>query len=229
MQTIKSNQNFSQENAKVQETKKPILKCSPIDAANGATLTIVKQGSSDRLQALIDKLYRAELFAFIVDESVSRASRIASISRIDDIELLISLASSDAPLFVKKNALQRLDELWGTKAIEKELLYHLLPSLDEKELIAHTVTLLDMYELDWAQYCTPKTVEALSFAMYECSDIHTSIILEDAFAYLTHKRPDLGENLRAYNPEGYHLRTTYTPIISEKSLFADLHRKPNVA
>ena len=159
---------------------------------------------------------RLDPLARIFDANASRAAKIAAVSRLADPVPLVTLAASDAPAYLRRNALLRLDELMDGRPLDKEL-------------IAFAVVLMDIADFDWCARCDEVTVDALCLALHECQGLHETVLLEDTFAHLVHTRPDLGRNLRACSPGPLHLKAMYQPVVAHNVVYVDLAREDNVA
>lgn len=179
--------------------------------------------------SLVKKLREAELLALLTNPDVSRGKKIAEITRLDDIETLILIATGDTPTYLRKNALLRIDEICDGQALDRKLVTRLVPCLNEKELLTVTITLMDMSDFDWCPHCNEATVDALCGALYECQVMHESVILEDMFTHLAHRRYDLYHSLRACDPGKFLMRTGYAPVTTNNIIFPDLPKKDNVA
>lgn len=79
----------------------------------------------------------------------------------------------------------------------------LVACLSEKSLIAFAVALMDMSDYDWPSHCDVTSVGALCEALYSCTSIHETVLLEDACAHLAHRRPDLLSSIGACAPDHY--------------------------
>ena len=166
---------------------------------------------------------RLDPLARIFDANASRAAKIAAVSRLADPVPLVTLAASDAPAYLRRNALLRLDELMDGRPLARTDLERLVPCLRDKELIAFAVVLMDIADFDWCARCDEGTVDAL------CLALHETVLLEDTFAHLVHTRPDLGRNLRACSPGPLHLKAMYQPVVAHNVVYVDLAREDNVA
>ncbi|OUO87809.1 hypothetical protein B5F44_04945 [Gordonibacter urolithinfaciens] len=172
---------------------------------------------------------RLDPLARIFDANASRAAKIAAVSRLADPVPLVTLAASDAPAYLRRNALLRLDELMDGRPLARTDLERLVPCLRDKELIAFAVVLMDIADFDWCARCDEVTVDALCLALHECQGLHETVLLEDTFAHLVHTRPDLGRNLRACSPGPLHLKAMYQPVVAHNVVYVDLAREDNVA
>ena len=171
---------------------------------------------------------RLDPLARIFDANARRA-KIAAVSRLADPVPLVTLAASDAPAYLRRNALLRLDELMDGRPLARTDLERLVPCLRDKELIAFAVVLMDIADFDWCARCDEGTVDALCLAPHECQGLHETVLLEDTFAHLVHTRPDLGRNLRACSPGPLHLKAMYQPVVAHNVVYVDLAREDNVA
>ena len=170
-----------------------------------------------------------EVLAFMSDSSVSRVARIAKLASMSDLDLLVALAASDGPSFVRRNALQRIDEVCDGHPLSEAMIEQLLPCLNEKDLLASCVVLMDMSDYDWSASCTEETVDALCAALYQTTSMYETVLLEDAFAYLAHSRRDLNSSLCACSPEKFLTKNTYAPMTAFDVMTFDPDKKDNVA
>lgn len=182
----------------------------------------------EMLWSAVKKLREPELLAFIADPDVRRAAKISAVAALEDIDLLVSVATADAPLYVRRDALLRIDELCDGRPLAASDAARLVPCLGEKELLAFTVVLMDMSDFDWCSQCDERTVDSLCAAMYECQSMHESVLLEDAFAHLSHMRPDLGKSLRACSPDKFLAEDAYAPV-TPIVMYLDRYPIDNVA
>ena len=180
-------------------------------------------------RALVQRLRAPEVLAFVANEGVSRAVRMAVVASIEDVRLLASIATGTGPIFAKRDALRRIDELRDVHPLSAREAGRLAPCLNDKDLVAAALVVLDESDFDWCACCDASTVSALCAALYQSTSVHESVILEDAYAHLTHSRLDLSASLRACNPEAYLMRTMYAPIDPRSAAFIDLSEKGNVA
>lgn len=128
---------------------------------------------------------------------------IVAVSSIDDIDLLLAIAAGNGPSFVRRNALHRIDELCDRTPLDVRDAQRLVACLSEKSLIAFAVALMDMSDYDWPSHCDVTSVGALCEALYSCTSIHETVLLEDACAHLAHRRPDLLSSIGACAPDHY--------------------------
>ncbi len=184
------------------------------------TARIVGTRGEER-RKLVRRMRPSELLAFVANDGVNRAVRIAVISMLEDAGLLVAIAEGAAPTFIKSNALRRLDEMCEHKGcpLTPAQTKRLTPCLNDKDLIAFTVVLMDACDFDWCAYCDASTVSALCAAMYETDSIHESVILEDAYAQLVHSRPDLQAGLSACNPASYLMNSLRIPASPQSKAF----------
>ncbi len=157
----------------------------------------------EQLSAALAGLSEEEVLALLESDEVSRVVRIAVVSKIDSVDLLVSVACGRAASFVRRNALQRLDELQRETPLTNKQLEQLSVCLNEGELLAYVVVLMDAAGFDWCARCDERSANAMCAALYGCSGIHEEIIIDDAFAQLAHCRPDLAGSLRACSPERF--------------------------
>lgn len=138
-------------------------------------------------------------------------------------------ATGTGPAFAKRDALRRIDELREVHPLSAREAERLASCLNDKDLVAAALVVLDESDFDWCACCDASTVSALCAALYQSTSVHESVILEDAYAHLIHSRLDLSASLRACNPEAYLMRTMYAPIDPRSAAFIDLSEKGNVA
>ena len=127
------------------------------------------------------------------------------------------------------NYLVPIDELREVHPLSAREAERLASCLNDKDLVAATLVVLDESDFGWCACCDASTVSALCAALYQSTSVHESVILEDAYAHLIHSRLDLSASLRACNPEAYLMRTMYAPIDPRSAAFIDLSEKGNVA
>ena len=177
------------------------------------------------------KAQRSLLTARIVGSrgEARRALVPAVVASIEDVHLLTSIATGTGPAFAKRDALRRIDELREVHPLSAREAERLASCLNDKDLVAAALVVLDESDFDWCACCDASTVSALCAALYQSTSVHESVILEDAYAHLIHSRLDLSASLRACNPEAYLMRTMYAPIDPRSAAFIDLSEKGNVA
>lgn len=185
--------------------------------------------SSTANRVPVTELVECDLLAFFASDAVGRVSKIAAIASLSDVEKLVVLASQDLPMFVRRDALRRIDAVLDGRPLSEDGLVRLAVCLAKQELIAYTVVLMDIADYDWCVHCDEDTVTALCLALDQNQSAHESILLEDAFAHLMHSRPDLGCNLRACSPGKLHLKAMYDPLIVNNMVYIDLTKEDNVA
>lgn len=188
---------------------------------------IGSRGSARR--TLVQRMRTPELLAFVANEGVSRAVRMAVVASVEDVNALLALATAPIPTFAKRDALRRIDEVLDGCPLPLQDAERLVPCLFDKDLIAFAIILMDTADFDWCACCDASTVSALCAALYQSGSLHESVILEDAYAHLTHSRLDLSASLRACNPEAYLMSTMYAPIDPRSAAFIDLSEKGYVA
>lgn len=194
------------------------------------TFDFAKLGAQNAAhQSPTKALRKFELLAFVTNKKMSRAVRIAAITFLDDIDLLLDVATGNAPTFIRKDALIQIDTLCSKVSLKKPQVEKLLPCLNEKDLIAFTIVILDMHDYDWGASSNEETVRALCLALQECNCIHEQVILEDAFAYLANNRRDLNAFLYANSPQGFLADTMYAPLNITNALLLDFTQESNVA
>lgn len=182
----------------------------------------------EMLWSVVKKLREPEMIAFIADPEVRRAAKISTIAKLNDTDLLIAIAAADVPVFARRDALLRIDELCDGEPLSGRDIDRLIPCLYVKDLIAYTVVLMDMADYDWCSRCDERVVNALCAAMYGCQSMHESVLLEDAFAHLSHMRSDLNKSLRACSPEKFLTGDTYAPL-APTVMYLDRYPVDNVA
>ena len=209
------------------DLRKPQMITEKLDVAalNAQRQTMaapISELHGDMLWSVVKKLREPELIAFIADPDVTRASKISTIAKLPDVDLLIALAAADVEIFARRDALLRIDELCDSTPLPQADVERLAPCLEFKELIAYAVVLMDMSDYDWCAHCGEHTVDALCAAMYE------SVLLEDTFAHLSHARPDLNKSLRACSPDKFLTEDTYAPT-TPTVMYLDRYPVDNVA
>lgn len=215
------------------DLRKPQMITEKLDVAalNAQRQTMaapISELHGDMLWSVVKKLREPELIAFIADPDVTRASKISTIAKLNDVDLLIALAAADVEIFARRDALLRIDELCNSTPLPQADVERLAPCLEFKELIAYAVVLMDMSDYDWCAHCGEHTVDALCAAMYECQSMHESVLLEDTFAHLSHARPDLNKSLRACSPDKFLTEDTYAPT-TPTVMYLDRYPVDNVA
>lgn len=181
------------------------------------------------LCAAVRNLRKPEVLAFLADGSVGRGARLAAVASLDDVDVLIEVAVGAVPLFVRSAALRRIDELCDGVPLPESQIRRLVPCFDEPKLIAFAIVLMDVGDYDWCVHCTRGTVDSLCSALYDNPSIHETVILEDAFAYLAHSRPDLREWLQAYKPDQFLNQTTFAPVSLGNVFYTGPSQEANVA
>lgn len=199
------------------------------EKAGFAAYAMLPAAQSAAHRVPVTELSERDLLAFFASDQASRVSKIAAVALLSDIEKLVSLAAHDIPLFVRKDALLRIDAVMDGRPLSSGELELLVPCLDEQELIAHAVVLMDIADYDWCAHGNENMVSALCLALDECQGMYESVLLEDTFAHLMHRRPDLGSNMRACSPGKLHLKAMYDPLIVNNMVYIDLTKEDNVA
>lgn len=200
-----------------------------MDAQKSLAAVCISNSRKDARTSLIKRLRKSDLLAFVANSENSRGARMATIASLDDPELLISIAVADGPMFIRKNALLRIDEICNGKPLDRNIVKRLAPCLKEKELLTRTVVLMDICDYDWCSLCDEDTVRALCTALYECSDMLEAVLLEDTFAHLAHRRIDLHKSLSAYEPDRYLMRSAYSPEVVNNVIYPNFIKEENVA
>lgn len=193
-----------------------------------ATIHVSNSQGETRL-SLVKRLCDPDLLAFVANPEISFSTRVATIASINNPQHLIDIALGNAPTAIRRNALQRLDWLNAEKPLSKNVVKRLVPCLNEKELIAFTVTIMDVCDFDWCAHSSEDTVDALCDALRESSAIHETVLLEDSIAHLAHSRHDLHKRLLANNPESFITEPMYAPLGMGNILYPNLNKKDNVA
>ena len=182
-----------------------------LDAVSARKAVSIGMQRGDALRTALRELRAPELLALLANVEVSRVAKIVAISTIDDVDLLLAIAANETnaanafPQFVRRDALHRIDELCDRTPLDPHDARRLVPCLDEKDLVAFAVALMDMSDYDWPVHGDVTTVGALCQALYDCTSMHETVLLEDARAHLMHRRPDLESNISACSPEQYPL------------------------
>ena len=102
----------------------------------------------EMLWSVVKKLREPEMIALIADPEVRRAAKISTIAKLNDTDLLIAIAAADVPVFARRDALLRIDELCDGEPLSGRDIDRLIPCLYVKDLIAYTVVLMDMADYD---------------------------------------------------------------------------------
>ena len=174
-----------------------------LDAVSARKAVSIGKLRGEALRAALSEMRDPELMAFLSNVDVSRVAKIVAVSSIDDIDLLLAIAAGNGPSFVRRNALHRIDELCDRTPLDVRDAQRLVACLSEKSLIAFAVALMDMSDYDWPSHCDVTSVGALWEALYSCTSIHETVLLEDACAHLAHRRPDLLSSIGACAPDHY--------------------------
>ena len=165
-----------------------------LDAVSARKAVSIGKLRGEALRTALSEMRDPELMAFLSNVDVSRVAKIVAVSSIDDIDLLLAIAAGNGPSFVRRNALHRIDELCDRTPLDVRGAQRLVACLSEKSLIAFAVALMDMSDYDWPSNCE---------ALYSCTSIHETVLLEDACAHLAHRRPDLLSSIGACAPDHY--------------------------
>ena len=174
-----------------------------LDAVSARKAVSIGKLRGEALRAALSEMRDPELMASLSNVDVSRVAKIVAVSSIDDIDLLLAIAAGNGPSFVRRNALHRIDELCDRTPLDVRDAQRLVACLSEKSLIAFAVALMDMSDYDWPSHCDVTSVGALCEALYSCTSIHETVLLEDACAHLAHRRPDLLSSIGACAPDHY--------------------------
>ena len=161
-----------------------------LDAVSARKAVSIGKLRGEALRAALSEMRDPELMAFLSNVDVSRVAKIVAVSSIDDIDLLLAIAA-------------RSDELCDRTPLDVRDAQRLVACLSEKSLIAFAVALMDMSDYDWPSHCDVTSVGALCEALYSCTSIHETVLLEDACAHLAHRRPDLLSSIGACAPDHY--------------------------
>ena len=163
-----------------------------LDAVSARKAVSIGKLRGEALRAALSEMRDPELMAFLSNVDVSRVAKIVAVSSI-----------GNGPSFVRRNALHRIDELCDRTPLDVRDAQRLVACLSEKSLIAFAVALMDMSDYDWPSHCDVTSVGALCEALYSCTSIHETVLLEDACAHLAHRRPDLLSSIGACAPDHY--------------------------
>lgn len=158
---------------------------------------------SEKLRASLEKLDRRDMLALAESREINRVVATALITRLADTDLLVSIASSRAQIFVRRSALQQLDALREEQPLSPSELDRLVPCLGVQELFAYAVALMDACGYDWCARCDASVADVMCSALYAATGIHEEVLVEDAFLQLAHARPDLAGSLRSCSPERF--------------------------
>ena len=176
-----------------------------LDAVSARKAVSIGKLRGEALRTALSEMRDPELMAFLSNVDVSRVAKIVAVSSIDDIDLLLAIAAGNGPSFVRRNALHRIDELCDRTPLDVRGAQRLVACLSEKSLIAFAVALMDMSDYDWPSHCDVTSVGALCEALYSCTSIHETVLLEDACAHLAHRRPDLLSSIGACAPDHFQM------------------------
>lgn len=174
-----------------------------LDAVSARKAVSIGKLRGEALRAALRELRDPELMAFLSNVDVSRVAKIVAVSSVDDLDLLLAIAVGNSPDFVRRNALHRIDELCDRTPLDARDAQRLAACLSEKSLVAFAVALMDMSDYDWPAQCDVTSVGALCEALYDCTSIHETVLLEDACAHLAHRRPDLLSSIGVCTPDRY--------------------------
>ena len=171
----------------------------------------------EKLRESLEKLDRSETPALAESREINRVVGTALISRLTDVDILVSIAAGRGQIFVRRGALQQLDALRERQPLSPSELDRLLPCLNVQELFAYAVALMDACGYDWCARCDASVADVMCSALYAATGIHEEVLVEDAFLQLAHARPDLAGSLRSCSPERFlphalQPHTTYEPM-----------------
>lgn len=173
---------------------------------------------------------KSEFLEFLANENISRGVRMAAIASSNNLDLLISVATVvSTPMFIRKNALQRIDQICAGTPLERKALRRLIPCLREKDLIAFAIVIMDMADYDWCAHCNEGTVDIFFIALSECRCIHETILLEDYIAQLAYRRHDLKRALQSHDLEKLLMESTHAPTDPNNILFPDFSPEKIIA
>ena len=158
-----------------------------LDAVSARKAVSIGKLRGEALRTALSEMRDPELMAFLSNVDVSRVAKIVAVSSIDDIDLLLASAAGNGP----------------STPLDVRGAQRLVACLSEKSLIAFAVALMDMSDYDWPSHCDVTSVGALCEALYSCTSIHETVLLEDACAHLAHRRPDLLSSIGACAPDHY--------------------------
>ena len=177
-----------------------------------------------------DTFGKSEFLEFVANENINRGVRMAAIASSVNLDLLISVATVlSTPMFIRKNALQRIDQLCDGIPLDRVALRRLIPCLREKDLIAFAITIMDMSDYDWCAHCNEGTVDIFFIALSETRCIHETIILEDYIAQLAYCRHDLRKALHFHDLEKLLMQSTHAPTDPNNILFPDFSPEKIIA
>ena len=155
----------------------------------------------EMLKRAVRELDESDLVAFMASDYASRIVRTVAVEFVDDVDLLVVLASRGLPTFVRKSALVRIGAVLDGGALTQGQARKLLTCLENPELIAYAAELMTGAGYDWCARCTEHTADVLCAALYNARGILEDVLVEDAFAQLSFARPDLQQSLRSCSPE----------------------------
>ena len=180
---------------KATDTTKPATSTVSNRPRTALSALLVQTAHAEARRPALSGSRRLDPLARIFDANASRAAKIAAVSRLADPVPLVTLAASDAPAYLRRNALLRLDELMDGRPLARTDLERLVPCLRDKELIAFAVVLMDIADFDWCGRCDEGTVDALCLALHECQGLHETVLLDAGGQCL--KLPVFGGQLHA--------------------------------
>lgn len=157
----------------------------------------------EELRAAVAGMDAREVRDLVESRETSRVVRIAVVAKLADVDLLVSIAAGDGEPFVRRGALQRIDELQQSTPLAPGQLERLVPCLRQGELLAAAVVLMDAAGFDWCARSDECVADAMCAALYNARGIMEEVVVDDAFSQLAHCRPDLVGSLRACSPERF--------------------------
>ena len=172
-----------------------------VEAPCSATIARLNELHGEMLKRAVRDLGESDLVAFMASDHASRIVRTVCVEFIDDVDLLVVLASRQLPTFVRKGALQRIGSALDGRPLTQAQARKLVSCLDHPDLIAFAVELMNGADYDWCARCTEHTADVLCAALYNARGILEDVLVEDAFAQLSFARPDLRGSLRSCSPE----------------------------
>lgn len=193
-----------------------------------AKVAFVASLRGEELHRAVADLSAQEALDVVENPLVSRAVRIALVMRLDDPDMLVRIATGNGEMFVRRDALERLDALLQQQPLSRSQLETLTVCLREGSLLSSAVTLMESAGFDWCAYCDEAVCGALCHALYNCHGIQEEVVVEDAFSQLAHCRPDLAPSLRKCSPERF-LPLSMQPPLARTIALTTVVRRDDVA
>lgn len=194
---------MNKRNTNLQHRYSPVIAASKLSekASPSQTSAHLAGLRGQELKKAIASLNASDLVLFFASDAVSRIVKIVAVELVENVDLLVILASRELPLYVRSNALRRIDGMLEGEPLGIDHASKLLSCLDHAELIGRATELMNGAGFDWCAHATVYTTEVLCAALYGSTGIMEQVLVEDAFDQLVFKRPDLRSSLRVCSPE----------------------------